>query len=73
MSSSLCDVFHKYFEMIPVTTASLKEEVYRLRYRVYCLETGFELPERCSDELEKDEFDDSSEHFLIRHKRSLRD
>jgi hypothetical protein len=28
MSSSLCDVFHKYFEMIPVTTASLKEEVY---------------------------------------------
>jgi len=70
MARDLIDAFHEYFEMVPVTTASLKEKVYRLRYQVYCLETGFEQPERCSDHMEKDEFDDFSAHFLIKHKRS---
>jgi len=70
MTSNLVDAFHKYFEMIPANTDSLKKETYRLRYQVYCIETGFEMPEHCPDELEKDEFDDKSEHFLIRHRRS---
>ena len=45
----------------------MKEQVFRLRFHVYCLETGFENPENFPDGLEKDEYDDQSEHYLIQH------
>lgn len=41
-------------------------EIYRLRYRVYCEEWGFEKPEDHSDGLETDEFDKSSVHFVAK-------
>jgi N-acyl amino acid synthase of PEP-CTERM/exosortase system len=43
---------------------------YRLRYQVYCLETGFEDADRFPDGEEKDEFDAYSTHFLVRAKSS---
>lgn len=73
------DLFHHYFEIIPADTEALKREVYKLRYQVYCLETGFEStedcrcemdPEGCPVYLELDEFDERSAHYLIRHKPS---
>lgn len=70
MSSTLIDRFREYFEMIPANTAGLKKEAYRLRYQVYCIETGFEPRERCPSQLEQDEYDDQSSHFLIRHKQT---
>lgn len=70
MSSDVASSFHEYFEMVRADEPSLKEEVYRLRYQVYCLETGFENPDRFPSGLERDECDDRSEHFLVRHKRT---
>jgi N-acyl amino acid synthase of PEP-CTERM/exosortase system len=39
------------------------EELYRLRYQVYCTECGFESPEDHPDGLEYDEYDPFSSHF----------
>jgi N-acyl amino acid synthase of PEP-CTERM/exosortase system len=70
MTVDFIDVFNTYFDMVPAENQALRDEVYRLRYQVYCLETGFESADNHPDELEKDDFDDNSEHFLILHKRS---
>lgn len=43
---------------------------YRLRYQVYCLETGFENADRFPDGQEHDEFDKFSIHFLVRSKHT---
>lgn len=40
------------------------EEVFRLRYKVYCDEWGFEKPEDHPGGLEFDSFDSSSKHFV---------
>ena len=58
--------------MVPARTPALKEEVYKLRFQVYCNETGFEDPAACPDGLEKDEFDEQSIHYLIRHRTTDR-
>lgn len=39
-------------------------EVYKLRYKVYCEEWGFEQPEDHPGEIEKDVFDAHSVHFV---------
>lgn len=39
------------------------EELYRLRYQVYCTECGFESPEDHPEGLEYDEYDQYSSHF----------
>ncbi len=70
--------FYEYFELVPATTEDLKREVYKLRYQVYCVETGFERREDCERViedgepvyLERDEFDDRSVHSLVRHRRT---
>ncbi|CAG1064703.1 acyl homoserine lactone synthase [uncultured bacterium] len=46
-----------------VSSAVELEEVYRLRYKVYCEERGFEKPEDHPDGLEIDAFDRHSVHF----------
>lgn len=38
-------------------------ELFRLRYRVYCDECGFEDPEDYPDMMERDEYDDHAVHF----------
>jgi len=42
------------------------EDVYRLRYRIYCLEKGFETKEKYPDGIEMDEYDVYSIHFIAR-------
>ena len=69
MDNSLVDVFNIYFDMIPAVTDELKKEVYKLRYKVYCIETGFEDPEQYPDGMEFDEFDSHSAHYLIYHRK----
>ncbi|NOS89809.1 MAG: PEP-CTERM/exosortase system-associated acyltransferase [Methylococcaceae bacterium] len=68
-TKSLVDIFNDYFDMVPAITDELKAEVYRLRYQVYCLETGFEDPSDYPDGLEFDEFDSHSVHYLIYHRK----
>jgi len=70
MSESFLDKFNQYFEMVPAQSDELKNEVYKLRYKVYCIETGFEDPSLYSSGMEVDEFDDNSIHYLIRHRPS---
>jgi len=65
---NIIDIFNDYFEMIPATSEELKHEVYKLRYQVYCLETGFENPENFPDGLEFDKDDLHSCHYLVRHR-----
>jgi N-acyl amino acid synthase of PEP-CTERM/exosortase system len=65
---SILDAFNTYFEMVAVDSPELKQEVYKLRYQVYCLEKGFEDLESHPDGLEYDEYDEHSCHYLIRHR-----
>ncbi len=62
-------IFNQYFEMIPAISDELKQEVYKLRYQVYCIETGFKNPEEFPEGIEFDEYDPHSSHYLIRHRR----
>jgi N-acyl-L-homoserine lactone synthetase len=41
-------------------------EIYRLRYKIYCLEWGFEKPENHSSEILTDIYDNHSLHFAAR-------
>lgn len=63
-------MFSEYFDVITADTPELQEEVYRLRYQVYCLETKFEDAACFPDQMERDEFDKRSVHGLLKHKRS---
>jgi N-acyl amino acid synthase of PEP-CTERM/exosortase system len=54
--------------MIPANTAALRQEVYKLRYQVYCVEKGFEDEKNYPDGMEYDQYDAHSCHYLIRHR-----
>jgi N-acyl amino acid synthase of PEP-CTERM/exosortase system len=56
--------FKEYFELAQAISPEMKDEVYRLRHRVYCEELGFERPR--FDRREHDEFDAQSRHLLLR-------
>ena len=51
--SDIADAFHEYFEIVVADTLELKKEVYRLRYRIMCLNTGIFDTTLYPDELEK--------------------
>ena len=70
LTNNNVEIFNDYFEMVPATSDELKNEVYKLRYQVYCVETGFLNPEHYPDGLEFDEFEKQSLHYLIRHRKS---
>lgn len=68
--NDLIEAFDDYFEVISANTSKLLEEVFHLRYQVYCRELelpGFE-PWRFPQELEIDEYDARSVHYLMRHR-----
>jgi N-acyl amino acid synthase of PEP-CTERM/exosortase system len=60
--------FPHYFQAMLANTASQKQDIYRLRHKVYCEELGFE-PVR-PDGLEQDSFDCRSLHASISHNAS---
>jgi len=51
------------FEVIRVSDENELKKVYRLRYKVYCEEWGFEKPEKYPGRLETDEYDKHAVHF----------
>ena len=65
IASTLFDAFHQWFEVRNANTPALREEVYRLRYQVYCCENQFENPDEHIQHLEMDGFDNRSIHSLI--------
>lgn len=60
--------FDKYFQLIVANTAELKQEVFSIRYQVYCEELNFEPAENFPDGLEKDIYDERSIHYLLQHR-----
>ncbi|MDD2660916.1 MAG: PEP-CTERM/exosortase system-associated acyltransferase [Methylococcales bacterium] len=64
------DSFDEYFEMVPACSDELKSQVYKLRYQVYCIENSFLNPEDYPDDMEFDDLDQRSVHYLIRHRKS---
>ncbi len=70
MYNDLKSAFDHYFEMVHADTDALREEVFRLRYQVYVLETGFERAEDHPEGLERDAFDARADHYLLRHRRT---
>ena len=66
--SSLVEDFQEYFELALVSTQEQLENVYRMRYRVYCEEFGYEPADAFPDGLETDAYDERSSHCLVTHK-----
>lgn len=64
--------FERHFEVQPVRDDAARQEVFRLRYAVYCEELGYEDPGAFPDGLEHDDFDADSEFALLRHRESGR-
>src|SRR5690348_1408950 len=62
---SLLDCFRAYFKIIDADTPDLSLEAHRLRYRIYCVEKGFENSAAFPDELERDEFDSHAAQGLL--------
>jgi N-acyl amino acid synthase of PEP-CTERM/exosortase system len=56
------------FDFKKVEDDASREEIFRLRYKVYCDEWGFEKPEDHPQGIEKDDFDGHSVHFIVRRK-----
>lgn len=54
----LVDLYRKWFDIVPARSAAQVEESQRLRYQVYCIETGFEDASAFPDGRERDNFDD---------------
>lgn len=70
MADHMAEAFDRYFKLVDPNTPDLMKQVYRLRYHVYCLETGFEKPEDYPDEMERDGYDRHSVHYLIEHRET---
>jgi N-acyl amino acid synthase of PEP-CTERM/exosortase system len=62
--------FQEYFELQLANTPSLREEVFRIRYDVYCQELGYEPINIFADRLEQDAYDPYSVHCLLWHHKS---
>lgn len=66
--TSLTELFGQKFEIVDANTPELLDAVFRLRYQVYCLETGFEDKDQFPDGREIDNFDALASHALIRRR-----
>lgn len=64
------EIYYKTFELLHAHTDELKGRAYRLRHKVYCEEHGYECPVESGSYIERDEYDDRAEHFLLKHRVS---
>lgn len=69
-NNSLSQYFHNHFRVVVADTEALREEVYKIRFEVYCQELGFEPVENFPDGMERDDYDARSIHCLLQHKAS---
>lgn len=67
---SLSDGFMRYFSMEMANDQAQKDQIFWIRYRVYCEEFNYEPAERFPNGLEVDEYDQISRHCLIKHRLS---
>ena len=62
--------YREHFEVVRASTPSLLDQVYRLRYQVYCVENDYEDAGRQAEGRETDIYDDRSVHALLIHRCS---
>lgn len=70
--NDIYNAFHEFFEIIEADSVELRQEVYRLRYQVLCVDgrlPGFNSTFYPKG-LEEDEYDRHSCHILLRHRAS---
>jgi N-acyl amino acid synthase of PEP-CTERM/exosortase system len=63
-------MFDEHFEVFVADTPRARQINYRIRYQVYCRETGFEDARVFPNGEECDHYDRQSVHFLVRHRSS---
>lgn len=62
--------FDQVFSEVPAATPEETAEAFRLRYKVYCLDRGYENADDCHQGMERDPYDDHALHCLLRHRIS---
>ena len=70
LDENQADVYGRYFSVVRADTPELQEQVYRLRYQVYCVEHAFENPQDHFAEQETDQYDWHSVHAALVHRSS---
>lgn len=58
------------YEVVLAETPEAKTIHYNIRYQVYCLEKGYEPPEKFTNAMEMDDYDEGAAHFIVRCRRS---
>ena len=66
LKRSIADRFGNYLTVVCANSEDLLDQVFRLRFQVYCLERGFEDAGEHPDGREQDGDDARSLHFLVR-------
>ncbi len=67
--SILSDIFYRLFDLVIAKTPQQLEQVYRLRYQVFCVEKeGFEDPSCHPKGQETDDYDSHAKHALLSYK-----
>jgi len=69
-NQKLVENFEHYFRIVLASSQAEKDQVYGIRYRVYCEEFKYEALDLFPDRLEVDEYDPYSKHCLIIHRSS---
>ena len=69
-AASLADAYSAIFEAVPADTAALRDECFRTRYQVYCVENDFLPAADYPDGREIDQHDGRSLHGLLRYRRN---
>jgi N-acyl amino acid synthase of PEP-CTERM/exosortase system len=70
--SPLQDYFQESFQIVLADTNKLVQEVFRLRYRVYCEELNYESSDSFPDGMEHDAYDRRAVYCLLKHRSSNR-
>jgi len=70
--SPLRDYFQQSFQIVLADTNNLVEEVFRLRYKVYCEELNYESCAAFPDGMERDIYDRRAVYCLLKHRASSR-
>lgn len=61
-------IFNSVFNVQLATSPDMINEVFELRYQVYCIDRPFEDPSCFADKREHDAFDPRSAHALVKHR-----
>ncbi|KPQ01339.1 PEP-CTERM/exosortase system-associated acyltransferase [Marinobacter sp. HL-58] len=63
-------IFNSVFQVEMATSQEAINEVFEVRYQVYCIDRSFENPSCFPDNREHDSYDPRSSHALIRHRKT---